>query len=458
VKNVVPTKMGHKLDQIIDETLPSIDRSVQIAKKDFAERWKTVQDAMQQKGYDLLCFYGNEFERSDGAWLVGFFDPTIESYIVLIPSEGIPIILAGPEGGRVAEEAARRSGADIVLVRDFQIPEEEYRWVLLTEIDEVLNRYLGKGPKRIAIGSSGTTIPYDLVLKLKDKFGINNIFFDQKLLQRIKYEKSDKELYIMQQANKIADAALRGMLAVLAPNLTELQAAGAGDYVVKELGGGRTGFSTIVTSGNRGYTLIGPATNKIIKKGEIVSLGVGPTFNGYNGVIRRTVRVGAKPTPEQRQFIRAVEELYVVVMEAVMVAAKDNLPSNYIDKQGRDYLQKLKLRTIKEGLVSPHETYSFIHNTGCSECQEGYGVVSFCTERPLGNKVALMIDVALTGFNEQGEQMFSVPYAVVENAFWKSGQTVGVYNKLSLNVQHLVGSTEQIEEKLSPYEKEFRMA
>jgi len=64
--------------------------------------------------------------------------------------------------------------------------------------------------------------------------------------------------------------------------------------------------------------------------GEIVSLGVSPTFNGYHGVIRRTVRAGEEPSLEQRKFIKAVEDLYVTVMEAIKESAKENLPSNYI--------------------------------------------------------------------------------------------------------------------------------
>ncbi|MEM2850181.1 MAG: M24 family metallopeptidase, partial [Candidatus Bathyarchaeia archaeon] len=130
-----------------------------------------------------------------------------------------------------------------------------------------------------------------------------------------------------------------------------------------------TGFCTIVTSGDRNYTVIGPATNKVIQKGEFVSLGVSPTFNGYHGVVRRTVRAGENPNPEQRSFLKAVEDLYVVVMEAVKEAAREELPSNYIDMQGKRFLEGLKLKTLNGDFGTPREPYTFIHNIGCSECQ-----------------------------------------------------------------------------------------
>jgi len=443
--------------EIVEAALPSIDRSIQISREEYEQRWRKVQDSMALKGYDLLYVCGSELDRSDAAWLTGAFDPMIERYSVILPLEGRPVILAGSEGGHVLEEAAERSGADIALLREFQISDEEYRWARFVGLNHVLDRLgMSKRGIKVAIASPMEVLPYAQLSMLKSHFGDENVVFDPEILRLIKYEKSDTELAIMQEANKIADAALRGMLAVTVPGFTELQVASVGDFIMKALGAGRTGFCTIVTSGERGYTVIGPATNKVIRKGEIVSLGVSPTFNGYHGVIRRTVRAGVEPSSEQREFIKAVEDLYVTVMEAVKEAAREDLPSNYIDQQGKKFLEGLKLKTLDGKLCTPHEPYTFIHNMGCSECQEGYGAVTPYTENPLGRQVALAIDVALLGFEERGKPIFPVLYAVVEDAFWKKGSQIGVYNKLPLNVQHLVGNTEPLGDEINPYHREFK--
>ena len=309
---------------------------------------------------------------------------------------------------------------------------------------------------KVAVASALEFLPCSQLFMLQSIFGKNNVMVDPEILRLIKYEKSDLELAIMQEANKIAEAALRGMLAVTAPGITELQVAAVGEYIMKSLGARRTGFCTIVTSGERNYTVIGPATNRVIEKGDFVSLGVSPTFNGYHGVIRRTVRAGKDPSLEQRAFIKAVEDLYVVVMEAVRKAAEENLPSNYIDKQGKSFLEGVKLKTLSGDLHTPKEPYTFIHNIGCSECQEGYGAVTPHTETPLGHQVALAIDVALLGFEERGKPIFPVLYAVVEDAFWKKGSKMGVYNRLPLNVQHLVGNIEPFGERINPYYSPFK--
>jgi len=443
--------------EMADEAKSSINMTVQISREEYEERWRKVQNAMAAGGYDLLYVCGSELDRSDAAWLTGAFDPMIERYGVLLPLQGKPIILAGSEGGHVLEEAADSSGAGIALLKEFQISDEEYRWTHFVSLGEVLSRMNIYGRrKKVVISSSKEFLPYSHLSVLQSYFGMNNVVFDPDLLRLLKYEKSDMELAIMQEANKIADIALRGMLAVTTPGLTELQAASVGDFIMKALGAGRTGFCTIVTSGERGCTVIGPATNKVIQEGEIVSLGASPTFKGYHGVVRRTVRAGKVPDSRQRKFIEGVEGLYVVVMDALKKAAKEDLPSKYVDQQGKKYLETLELEDLGGRPLTPHEPYTFVHNMGCSECQEGYGAVTPRTENPLGNQVSLAIDVALVGFEERGKPLFPVLYAVVEDAFWKKGPEIGVYNRLPLNVQHLVGNTEPLGSNINQYPREFK--
>jgi len=447
-------EIGLFASQIVEETRPKINLGLRITREEYEKRWGVLQNRMSMKGYGLAYACGSELDRSDIAWLAGVFDPIIERYGILIPLQGRPIVLAGPEGGHVIEEAVEESGADIVFLKEFQISDEDYRHARFTSFREVLRRIGVSEDSRVAILSSPQAIPYEQVMLLHKTFSPSRVFFDEELLQSIKYEKSDRELAICGMANLIADAAFRAMLAVSTPGVRELEVAGVGEYVMRELGAGRTGFPTIVTSGERNYTVIGPATNRVIQKGDMVSMGVSPTFNGYHGVIRRTFRVGEPMTKGQREFHNAVEGLYIVVMEAVKTAAREGLPSNYIDQQGKQYLENLKL-TGFNGVSTPVEPYTFIHNTGCSECQEGYGAVTPYTTQPLGNQVALMIDVALLGFRQRGKPLFETIYDVIEDAFWKKGGEVGVYNRLPLNVEHLVGNTEPLRSSLNPYHKSF---
>jgi Xaa-Pro aminopeptidase len=446
------------IEKIIQAYLPLVEPDFEIGRQEYQKRWARVQKAMAAKGYDLAYACGSELDRSDVAWLAGIFDPIIERYGVLIPAKGRPIVTAGSEGGHVIENCLDASGAGVAILREFQISDEDYRFAKFGSLENVVASLVpfkpGK-PVKIAIFSSSQFVPHDHVLMLQGRFGSDNVVFDTDLLRRIKYEKSAAELRLIGMANTIADAAFLGMLAVLKPGLRELDAAAVADYIMKRLGAGRTGFPTIVTSGIRGRSVIGPATNRVIKKGEFVSLGLSPTFNGYHGILRRTVKVGAAFTNSERKFMAALEGLYRTVITASLEAARSGLPSSVIDQKGKGYLAKTKLADKYGRRLTPREPYTFIHNTGCSECQEGFGAVTPYTHEPLGKNVALMIDVALMGFDEKKDLVFPIEYAVIEDSFWKKGREIGVYNQMPLCVQDFIGKdiVKIPEDRVNPYYK-----
>lgn len=444
------------IEKIIEKADPEIDRELEVPKEEYKERWLKVQKAMREKGYDLAYACGSELDRSDIAWLAGIFDPIIERYGILVPAEGKPVVVAGSEGGHVIEEGVKASGAGLALLREYQISDEDYRFARFEKLEDVIQRLIPSRrgmPVKTAVFSSSQFIPFDHLTLLLGRLGSENVVFDVELLRKIKYEKSMIELEITAMANRIADAAFLGMLAVLEPGMSELDAAAAGDYIMKRLGARRTGFPAIVSSGERGRSVLGPATNRRIKKGEFVSMGISPTFNGYHGIMRRTVKAGEEWTKEEKTFMDALEGLYHVVMKAAREAAEKNLPSNVIDNKGKEYIERTRLRDKKGRLASPMEPYTFIHNTGCSECQEGYGAVTPYTDEPLGKNAALMIDVAFMGFDEKQELVFPIEYAVIEDSFWKRGKTTGVYNRMPLNVQDFVGKdfSSMPKNKTNPY-------
>ncbi|MFH0797750.1 MAG: M24 family metallopeptidase [Candidatus Omnitrophota bacterium] len=450
-------EVGKIAGKIINETLPEIDVNLVVTQEEYKHRWQKIQVKLKEKGYDVGYACGSEMDRSDIAWMAGVFDPIVERYGILIGVEGPPVILAGSEGGHVVAEAKDRSGAEVSLLREFQISDEDYRHTKFDTLENVLKKMGVPKNGKAAIFASSEFVPYHHVVMLQAIFGSDNVSFDPLLLQLIKYEKSEKELAICQMSNIVSDAAFRAMLAVCVPGMTELQVAGAGDFVMKELGAGRQGFPTIVTAGKRGYTIIGPATNNRIQEGDIVSMGISGTFNGYHGIIRRTIRAGKNFSPDQMEVVRAVEGLYTTVMDATIEAAKTNAPSNTIDLKGKEYIAKLKLKALDGSIVTPQEPYTFIHNAGCSEASEGYGAITPYTQTPIGERATLMCDVALKGFINKGEPLFNILYAVVEDSLWKCSKEAGVYNRLPINVQHLVGNTEPLGNNINPYHKYFSL-
>lgn len=438
-----------------------IERSLSVSKSEYRERWAKLQAALKAQGFDAAYACGSELDRSDVAWLAGVFDPIIERYGIIVPARGMPVVVAGSEGGHVLEDCVKSSGAAIYLLREFQISDEDYRHATYGSLDDLMARLVpprAGRPVRIAILSSCQFLPHDHLALFQSRFGSDNVVFETGILRRLKYEKSPRELALCAAANTIADAAFLGMLAALRPGVRELDVAAVGDFIMKRLGAGRTGFPTIVSSGPRGRTVLGPATNRIILSGEFVSLGISPTFNGYHGIMRRTVKVGARLTAAEKTFLDALEGLYQIVFNATRTAALGDLPASSIDRAGKTFIARTKLRNRLGRRISPREPYTFIHNTGCSECQEGFGAVTPYADDPLGQNLALMIDVAFMGFDEAHRLVFPIEYAVIEDAFWKKGKAVGGYNRLPLTVQDYVGQdrTDIPRREVNPFYRRFK--
>ena len=87
-------------------------------------RVEKVQQAMRAEGYDLLLSYGNEAEPQYVRYFSNYW-PSFETAGVLIPAEGKPYLLIGPESFTYASD--RSEIADIRLLKAFrESSEPEY--------------------------------------------------------------------------------------------------------------------------------------------------------------------------------------------------------------------------------------------------------------------------------------------------------------------------------------------
>ncbi|MDK1032549.1 MAG: M24 family metallopeptidase, partial [Planctomycetia bacterium] len=250
------------------------------------------------------------------------------------------------------------------------------------------------------------------------------------ILADFRYEKSKGEFACMEQADKIACAAVRGMLAVVQPGLRESQVAAVGDFVAKSLGADGYGFETIVTSGPRCRTIIGPATNRIIQKGEIVQVGCSPGYEGYKGISRRVVVMG-KPTERQATYLGLVEEAYKRAEAALEKVVAGDLESCHVDLAPRNFYDQ---HEIDGENMKRFHTFSSAHGTGLTECLEPMCVGPY-TKEHYGYRVGIMLDVG-----NYGHPNDEIAGGTVENAFGKEGTTLYKWSDLPAMVGDLVGT------------------
>lgn len=111
-------------------------------------------------------------------------------------------------------------------------------------------------------------------------------------VEKLRLIKEEDELVIMREAARIADKAFAHALNLLKPGISELEVANQIELKIRELGGQGTSFDTIVASGTRSALPHGVASEKLLEKGDMVTIDMGARFAGYCSDMTRTVCLG----------------------------------------------------------------------------------------------------------------------------------------------------------------------
>jgi Xaa-Pro aminopeptidase len=153
------------------------------------------------------------------------------------------------------------------------------------------------------------------------------------VIEKLRLIKTDAEIKILKVAADIADAAFKHILDFLSPGRTELEVSNELEFFMRKAGAVSSSFDIIVASGYRSALPHGVASDKVIEKGDFVTLDFGAYYQGYVSDITRTVAVGE---PEEK-----LKEIYAIVLEAQlrgMNGIKPGMTGKEADALTRDYI------------------------------------------------------------------------------------------------------------------------
>jgi Xaa-Pro aminopeptidase len=428
------------------EACPAVDKDRAVPPEEFSRRQKATWEALDRAGLDAGFVFSDEHYDGDVPYLGGNTNITIEQVAGVIGRTGFHVI-AGLEGGYVSEQLAPRAGAMVHKVELLQLADEKYP-IRAERLEDVLEAAAGGQVRRIGLLTPRQVIPDGVVSQLERIAGPEGVVDAQELYQRIRYEKSDVEMALIQDASAIGDAMLRCMLAVLRPGLLETQVAGWAYWAAKELGSEENGWDVMVTSGEANRTLIGKALNRPIRAGDMVHLGAAPKRDGLNACVRRSVIAVEHPsqlTPDQEYWFDFVEQAYRVGEEAYRKVAREALPARLQEQALVDFFAQhsaeVSRRCGKAIQLEALKPYTGTHNAGYTECQEFFGAITLDSKEPLGSQIVTMLDVAIRGVGDHWDDVVlpDLDYLVIENTLGKFGTRVENFNALPLNVQSLVG-------------------
>jgi Xaa-Pro aminopeptidase len=428
------------------EACPTVNKNLEVPGKEFSRRQEMVWMALEKAGLDAGFVFSDEHYDGDVPYLGGNTNITIEQVAGVQGRKGFHLI-AGLEGGYVSEQLAPRANAVVHKVELLQLADEKYP-IHAERLEDVLEAAAGRKVRRLGLLTPRQVVPAGIVSALEKAVGPANLLDAQELYQRIRYEKSDVEMALTQDAAVISDAMLRAMLAVLRPGLLETQVAGWAYWIAKELGSEENGWDVMVTAGEANRTLIGKALNRPIRAGEYVHLGAAPKRDGLNACVRRSVIVldnGAGLSPDQQYWFNFMEEAYRIGEAAYIKIAREHLPARLQEQALVDFFsshsQAVSRRYGKEISLEMLKPYTGTHNSGYTECQEFFGAITLDSDWPLGKQIVTMLDVAVRGIGDSWNDVIlpDLDYLVIENTLGKFGERVDTFNALPLNVQPLVG-------------------
>jgi len=347
-------------------------------------RLKRVREAMATKALDVALVYYDEFNIGNGWYLTGWC-PQFESGSVLVPREGDPIILGGPESEPFAKLDSAITGTRNLPV--FMVPDEEYPNATITDFPTLFAELKSKlgSLRRVGLVGAGR-MPADCYRQIVEGFkDVELVDFTRQYVE-LRYVKSSWEREQIRAAFKLADDCYEAMKLQIAPGVSEIQVAAAGEYAARKQGASGFGFSAIVGSGRRSNAVVPTATSKTLSAGELVMLGIAPKVQGYAGVVGNALAVSGRYTDKQQECLNYLTEAFCLTKEQ-LVSGKIG---REIDAPARKYFSK---HGLSKYLVCP-----FAHTIGLHEAESPFFGPN--SEDVLKPGMTVSVDVSFFGHPE----------------------------------------------------------
>ena len=319
------------------------------------KRLKAVREILKKRQLDAALVYYDELNVANGWYLTGWCGQ-FEKGAVLVPIEGEPILLGGPESEPFAQaEAAIRITRCFPV---FMVPDEEYPNATIINFRQLDEQLRSEGTELRRVGFVGTaTIPHQVYEDFRKGFeGIELVDITDDY-ETLRAYKDPWEVQQLRAAAQLCDLAYEKMVEQIRPGAHEYEVAAAGEHICRMNGANSFAYQCIVGSGERAKAVVPTATNKVMQDGELVMIGIAPRINGYAGTMGDILPVNGKYTPRQRDLINHLRE----TLRLTKAMLKPGMSGREIDVPGRKYYEK---HDLAQYIVCP-----FAHSIGLMEAE-----------------------------------------------------------------------------------------
>lgn len=227
------------------------------------------------------------------------------------------------------------------LIIDFRYLEEAERKVSNCQVIEekeiyaqIKNLLEEEGVSRISVHREVMSLgEYRRMEELLTGFSIDGSGQLSEVMEKLRCQKDEEEIACHKKAQEITDHTFDHICGFLRPGLSEIDVAREIGVTLTALGSDDKNFNFIVASGPNSSLPHGFATNRLIRKGDLVTMDFGAVRDGYLADMTRTVAVGSVMEEQRR--------VYEIVREAQRRAFDEIRPGAVcrdVDRAARSYI------------------------------------------------------------------------------------------------------------------------
>src|SRR5690606_34058484 len=174
-------------------------------------------------------------------------------------------------------------------------------------------------------------LTYGEVVKLRKSMGNQETVPVSQVVEPLRAGKDKEEQDVIRGAAAIAGRAFERIREELRPGRSEREIALSLEIMLREMGADSSSFDMLVASGPRSAFPHGVASDRVMEKGDLVTLDFGAYYRGYCSDITRTVALGS-PNDKQREIYEVVR----AAQQAAVDAIRPGLAGREVDRVARD--------------------------------------------------------------------------------------------------------------------------
>ena len=267
-----------------------------ILQSEFEERIRKFQANIKAAGLDACLVHATESDMAHVRYLSEYW-PTFETAAVLMPAEGEPVLLVGPESDIYSSHRSFYKHIE-KLIEYRESAEPDAPGMSFITFRDLMAKYIPGGVRKLGIvGWAITSLP--VYTSLKEQLPDVELVKADMTLWPLRYVKSEGELACMRKAFQISELAVEAILNEIKPGMTELQAVGIAQREIYKHGGEYEGHALYCFCGESTNNAISRPTHNKIVPNEVSQLNIGARVGGYSSSVGLPFSIG--PLPERKR-------------------------------------------------------------------------------------------------------------------------------------------------------------